>query len=109
MNSVISQEQLNVILASTKDAVPITKVINSISSTHRLSMEERQSIYHNILDIVKSSEPKEVALYILEQIQYFLDKKGNALVETIDNSYHQSMESETSGSHKASPIFRRVG
>lgn len=109
MNSVISQEQLDIILASTKDSISINKVINSISSTHRLSAEERQSIYHNMLDITKSSNSKEISSYVLEQIQYFLNKKGNDLIEMIDNSYNQSTESQISTSNKTSPIFRRVG
>lgn len=109
MDSVISQEQLNMILAGTRDSVPIDKVMKGISSTHRLSQDEKQSIYYGMLDVANSNDPKTIASYVVEQIQYFLSKKGDALVEIVDDSYQSSMGTKESGPSKISPIFRRVG
>jgi len=106
MESVISQEQLEMLLESMRDSVPTTKVIKSLNRTYHLDILEKNAFYHGILELIKSSNsPKDTAMSVLEAVQDLLERKADAVIQDLEVAKAQ----EIGDSSKMSPIFRRVG
>lgn len=110
MDSVISQQQLGMLLSSMQDSVPKRSVLDALAKSAKLDPYEKNMVYHRILETIKSQDPKTAAGTILELLQGTVSEKLNAVAQTIDQSYGDNSTADgkpTTG--VGSPIFRRVG
>lgn len=106
-NSIISKQQLDMLLSSMRDSVQKKKVIEAVRRTHQLNTLEKNAFYHGILEIARSSQnksqsPKDIAMATLEAVEQVLVEKANALIQSVD-----LMDDENPTA--AGGLFRRVG
>ncbi|HLG26492.1 MAG TPA: hypothetical protein VI423_01770 [Paenisporosarcina sp.] len=109
MESAISQQGLETLLASLRSSISTEKVL-SILGKLKLDATERSALYHGILEILNENNgnSKAAALAILEGIeQVFVAKMEEALLQAQDGMANEDVGA--SGPGKQSPIFRRVG
>jgi len=110
MDSVISQQQLGMLLGTMKNSVPVNKILQSLENTYKFSALEKSAFYHGILDILKTSDDsRKAAISIVETIDCLLRDKANGVAEEMDICVNGGESPGATGPSKASPIFRRVG
>lgn len=110
MDSVISQQQLGMLLSSMQDSIPKRSVLDALTKSAKFDPYEKNVVYHRILEMIKSQEPKTAAGAILELLQATVSEKMNTVSQAIDQSYGDNSTADgkpTTG--VGSPIFRRVG
>lgn len=106
MESVISKEQLDMLLGTMRDSVPAAKVIKSLKQSYSLNVLEKNAFYHSMLEMIKkSNNSKDAVIAILEAVEDLLEKKANAVIADVEVAKAQ----EVGDPSKMSPIFRRVG
>lgn len=109
MDSVISQNGLNALLASLQNSVPVSKVLSSLDKLN-LNLLDKNNLYHGILEIISTtSDPKDAARSILEGVVALIQAKSSLVTEMIVESHEDSGSISNTGVIKNSPIFRRVG
>ena len=110
MDSVISQQQLGMLLSSMQDSIPKKSVLGALAKSAKLDPYEKNVVYHRILETIKSQDPKMAAGAILELLQSTVSEKMDTVAQTIDLSHGDNSTADgkpTTG--VGSPIFRRVG
>lgn len=106
MNSVISQEELAMLLRSMQDSIPISKVLMELSSASRINEFDKNNLFHGIKSVIKNnSDPNEASKILLEEFISFLNDRLNGVSERI----HPEPESPRPDKTRKSPIFSRVG
>lgn len=106
-NSVISKQQLDMLLNSMRDSVQKKKVIEAVKRTHKLNNLEKNAFYHGILEIARASQgnsqsSKDIAMATLEAVEQVLREKADAFIQSVD-----LMDDENPTA--SGGIFRRVG
>lgn len=110
MNSVISQQQLNMLLDDMHDSIPKKSVLKALNFGKNFDIVEKNEAYHKILSLIKSSDSKVAATSILEYIQDIISERLTLVSQTIDLSNGDGITVDgnpTTGI--GSKIFRRVG
>lgn len=108
MDSVISKEQLDMLLGSMRNSIPTDKVLKSLEQTCKLGTLEKNLFYHDVLKMIKdSNNPKDASILILRAVEDLLQEKINTVAQSMEIAGTEVIDSPGPG--KQSPIFRRVG
>lgn len=109
MNSAISQQGLEMLLAQLESAIPVEKVVSSLAKI-KMNAADKSALYHGILEILTEfgENPKSSALAIVEGVEAILSSKAIQAQENILEAQNAT-EAAPNGPSKQSPIFRRVG
>lgn len=106
MDSVISTEQLDMLLGNMRNSISVDKVIKSVQQTYKMNTLEKNSFYHGILEIIKNSNnSRDAALNILQTIEELLRDKSSTIIQEMETVGSEMIDPQ----NKQSPIFRRVG
>lgn len=106
MDSVISQEVLNSLLASMSNSISISKVEEELTKASKFDSIEKNGLYHGILFIIKNNSAKEAALLVSQEIENLIENRITSTMDSIHGA--PRLSSETNKKIK-SPIFHRVG
>lgn len=112
MNSVISQEQLNKILASQSN-LTLAQTESVFIKNMPLRPDEKSGFYHSILEALKkSSSPQETAAWLLVEFESILDRKLQDSMDVLRSLESGQTSGETGSESSAetplSPIFNRI-
>lgn len=104
-DSVISKEQLEMLLASNRGAVQLSQLESAIESA-KIQMDEKNALYFRILDTIRSnSNDIDRAKSIFALFDEILESRLSMILGSIS----ESRDEDPVVGRQLSPIFNRVG
>lgn len=107
MDSVISQQGLEMILASARDSVPTNKILLSLKKV-QLNSIEKNELYFEIFDLLKNSNGDN-KLAAKNFLMWAIDLLNSKITQITEELVEPEESPNVQTSKTLSPMFRRIG